>query len=166
MSDLRFPLPDQLGFVVEDLDAALAVRHAAFEIEAWDIYTYDETIVRDMSCDGRPASFAMRVALSRSTPQIELIQPLAGRNVYDEWLERGRTGVHHIGFWTDSIDVAVRELEGKGLRTIQFGRGYGEGGDGGFAYFDTVDQLGIIVEAIEVPRVRRTPERVWPPQGA
>jgi hypothetical protein len=31
-------------------------------------------------------------------------------------------------------------------------------GDGGFAYYDLVAELGVVVEFIEVPAVRRPPE--------
>ncbi|MFF0146047.1 hypothetical protein ATK36_0542 [Amycolatopsis sulphurea] len=41
---------------------------------------------------------------------------------------------------------------------LQKGFGYGLGGDGDFVYLDTLDRYGVIVEAIEVPAVRRPSE--------
>lgn len=46
---------------------------------------------------------------------------------------------------------------GRGYRVTQTARGYGLNGDGGFAYFDTERDLGVVVEAIEVPVARRPP---------
>jgi methylmalonyl-CoA/ethylmalonyl-CoA epimerase len=46
---------------------------------------------------------------------------------------------------------------------IQSGRGYGRWGDGGYAYLDTEESLGMILELIEVPRERVPPEREFPP---
>lgn len=50
-----------------------------------------------------------------------------------------------------------------GYDLLQSGHGYGLDGDGGFAFFDTIDDFGILLEGIEVPRRRRPPDGVWPP---
>ena len=44
-------------------------------------------------------------------------------------------------------------------------RGYGLDGDGGFAYLDTIDDVGMIVELIEFPARRREPEGTWQPSA-
>ena len=49
-----------------------------------------------------------------------------------------------------------------GYDLLQSGYGYGLDGDGGYAYFDTERDFGIIVEALEVPRRRREPDFTWP----
>jgi hypothetical protein len=43
----------------------------------------------------------------------------------------------------------------------QWGRGYGLDGDGGFTYLDSLEQLGVVVELIEIPKRRRSPDRQW-----
>ena len=35
-------------------------------------------------------------------------------------------------------------------------------GDGGYAYFDTEGDFGVVLEAIEIPARRREPDFVWP----
>jgi hypothetical protein len=49
-----------------------------------------------------------------------------------------------------------------GYEVIQSGHGYGAEGDGMFVYFDTLADFGVITECIEVPKVRRHPDFVWP----
>jgi hypothetical protein len=47
-----------------------------------------------------------------------------------------------------------------GYQPIQRGEGYGVDGDGAFAYFDTTNALGVIIELIELPKQRRPPLRI------
>jgi hypothetical protein len=47
-------------------------------------------------------------------------------------------------------------MTGAGYQVTQTARGYGLGGDGGFAYFDTDSDLGVVIEAIEIPATRRS----------
>lgn len=103
----------------------------------------------------------MRLALSDTSPQIELIEPLHGPNIYEEWLERHGAGFHHVGTFVPSLDRAIDAMSGLGYELIQSGRGYGADGDGGFAYFDTTNDLGIITEVLEIPATRRQPQAIW-----
>jgi methylmalonyl-CoA/ethylmalonyl-CoA epimerase len=101
---------------------------------------------------GEPAVFAIRLAFSSTTPQLELIQPLAGPSIYDEWLASHSYGMHHLGVVVSSLTDAIAEMRAVGYEVIQSGAGYGPAGDGGHAYFDTADALGYLLEAIEPPR--------------
>jgi methylmalonyl-CoA/ethylmalonyl-CoA epimerase len=112
----------------------------------------------ESSFRGAPGSFAMRLALAGSNPQIELIQPLSGPSLYHEWLAERGEGLHHLGMRVGDLAAAVGELERSGHRVLQSGRGYGQDGDGGFAYLDTTAELGVVLELIEAPAVRRPPE--------
>lgn len=167
MSDQPSPLTgggatvDQLGILVSDLDAAIAA-YGQFFSGPWSVYTYGPDTVPVLTYRGHPGSFAMRLALSASTPQIELIEPLAGPSIYEESIAAHGHGLHHVGVMVPSIEVATRSMVAAGYELLQTGSGYGLDGDGGFAYFDTTAELGIIVEAIGVPRRRRPPELVVP----
>ena len=110
---------------------------------------------------GGPGEFSFWVALSDVEPQIELIQSVAGPSIYTEWLDRNGTGLHHVGIVTDNLTADVETLEARGFAVSQSGRGYGLEGDGGFAYFDSLALLGVLIELIEIPKVRRPPDREW-----
>ena len=62
-----------------------------------------------------------------------------------------------------SIDDAVAGAAKSGVRVLQSGGGHGLHGDGAFAYMDTENALGMIVEFIELPKERVAPEAVFPP---
>ena len=148
---------DQIGIVVRDLDAAVDRYSRSFACTRWTIYTYGPDTVPELAFRGGEGRFAMRLALSDSDPQIELIEPLEGPSLYHEWLDAHGEGLHHIGMRVPDLEEGIRE---RGYPVLQSGRGYGLDGDGGFAYLDTERDLGVILELIEVPQRRREPEAV------
>ena len=119
-----------------------------------------------MTYRGRRQDYRMRLALAHAgQTMVELIQPLAGPNLYDEHLKRKGEGLHHIGVFVPSFDEAVAEVKQRGYAVLQSGRGYGRLGDGGFAYLDTERELGLILELIEIPKERIPPEAEFPPRS-
>jgi len=149
----------QVGIVVDDLDRALE-RHTG--MGPWSVWTYDAEFVPTLTLDGRPADCRFRVALDGNDPQLELIQPLDHRSPYAGWLGRGGAGIHHLGYLVDDLQDAVDAMTVAEFEVIMSGSGYGLDGGGGFAYFDTVEAVGYITEAIERSERRRDPEYVFP----
>jgi len=152
---------DQICFLVEDLDTAIAHYSGLFDAEHWREYEYGPETVPALGYADREGKFSFRLALSDCDPQVELIQSLRGPSIYSDWIERHGYGLHHLGFFTTDMAARVRDLEGLGLRVSQWGRGNGLDGDGGFTYFDSVAALGVIIELIEIPRRRQQPRREW-----
>jgi len=119
-----------------------------------------------MTYRGRRQDYRMRLAFCWVGPvMIELIQSLEGPNIYEEFLARGREGLHHLlqyyHTW-EEFEQGCAALEAAGYPCIQSGRGYGADGDGGYAYFDTEKDFGTILELAHVPRQRRPPEGTYP----
>ncbi len=92
----------------------------------------------------------------------ELIQPGDEPNIYTEHLNARGEGLHHLGYFVEDIQTAIYEMSALGYAVVQSGRQFGVDGDGAFAYFDTVDALGCMVEAIERPRQLPDPSRWYP----
>lgn len=155
--------PDQIGVLVPELRAAHPWR-ALVAREAWAVYRYGPHNLSALSYRGAPGRFSMRIALSPTIPEIELIEPLEGPSIYHEWIAEHGYGVHHLGYIVDSIAELAPELERRGFALIQSGSGFGLDGDGGFAYFDTLEALGTIVELIELP-AREPPTEEVPSGG-
>ena len=109
------------------------------------------------------ANYSIEIALTGDSPQIELIEVHGESSLYHEWIETRGYGLHHVGVRVESIHDLTVEMVSAGYDLLQSGHGYGLDGDGGFAYFDTIDDFGILLEGIEVPRRRRPPDGVWPP---
>jgi hypothetical protein len=88
----------QIGYVVKDLQKTIEAYWHKYGIGPWHIYdcTYPEhqnTYVR-----GEPKPYSMRIAFAHlGDTELELIQPLAGDSIYQEFLDSGREGIHHIG---------------------------------------------------------------------
>ncbi len=90
-----------------------------------------------------------RLAFSPSTPEIELVQHVAGDSIYSEWLAAHGFGLHHMAVDVEDLRTVIDSMTSAGFELLQVGLGYGPNGSGGHGYFDTEDALGYILEAIE-----------------
>jgi catechol 2,3-dioxygenase-like lactoylglutathione lyase family enzyme len=154
----------QVAIIVKDIDQAVEAYSRLFGIGPWHIYTYGKPLVETMSYHGEPAEYKMRIALSYlGDTRIELIQPLEGNNVYDDFIEEHGYGVHHFGVLVEDMEAALALAAEAGLEMTMDGAGFGLEGDGHYAYLDTEDQIGVTLELIERPEGRVAPERVYPP---
>jgi len=148
----------QVAFLVADLAAGVETWSSALGKSDWLIYTYGPDTVPNQTFRGEPGNFKMRLALSGTSPQLELIEPLEGPSIYHEWLEDHGFGAHHLGFHVPHLEPIATTLAAEGFSPVQAGSGYGVDGDGAFAYYDLIDALGLYVEIIEAPGRRRPSE--------
>ena len=155
--------PDQVGIIVPDLDEGVRRYSEVWGLGPWNGWTYGPETVPRLGFRGGPGAYTLRLAIAGRGPQVELIESVRGPSIYEEWLEEHPTGgLHHLGFWVESLDDTVAEMETAGFPLIQSGAGYGLHGDGAYGYFDTSGELGVILEAIELVQERRPPELAWP----
>jgi methylmalonyl-CoA/ethylmalonyl-CoA epimerase len=153
----------QVGILVPDLDDAVAAYTRRLGLTSWMGYVYGPDTVQHLTYRGKRAEYTIRIALAGEHPQVELLEPPEQTpNLYAEWLDSRGYGLHHLGFIVPCLSDAVARMTGLGFEVIQQGTGYGLDGDGGFAYFDTMAQLHVLVEAIERPARRRAPDLIWP----
>ena len=169
VSKNRLPFLDngiaQTAIVVEDLEGTVEKYWEKFGIGPWQFYTYEKPLVKEMSYKGEPADYAMRIALSYFGPsRIELIEVKRGESVYADFVREHGYGVQHLGVLVDDMQVAIAQAEAAGYAVVQDGSGFGLDGDGHYAYLDTAEDLGVMLELIERPKGRRTPEKVYPPE--
>ena len=156
----------QIGIIVPDLRKALDLYSRAFGLGPWIGFHFTPENVKDLTYRGRPANYTFELALTvDASPQVELIQVHGQDSLYQEWIDRHGYGVQHLGVRVDDARAVTEEMVAAGYEVIQSGHGYGAEGDGMFVYFDTLADLGIITECIEVPKVRRQPDFVWPPES-
>lgn len=167
-SEAPYPLTqiNQVALVVRDLDAAVREYWERFQIGPWRIMTFGPDTVRELYYRGEPARFKLRAAFAMCGGlQLELIESVAGPNIYEEFLSAHGEGMHHVGIWVPDLQAGIAELERRGYVLIQAGFGTGLKGDGGFAYFETEAPLKLTLELIEVPKERPAPVAVYPPEG-
>ena len=142
--------PSQIGIVVRDVDEALPRYRRLFAEQDWLIVENGPWNMHALHVRGAPVPFSMRLALAGEQPQIELIQPVDGPSILDEWLDRRGEGLHHLGYTVDSVDETIAAMLERGYACLQHGYGFNADGSGAFAYFDTEDELGYLVEALEL----------------
>lgn len=155
----------QVGIVVPDLRQALDRYSRAFGLGPWIGFHFTAENVQDFTFRGKPVDYSIEIALTGEGPQVELVQVHGEASLYHEWIEAHGYGVQHLGARVDDIDEARNALLSQGYELLQSGHSYGKEGDGAFAYFDTLADFGFLLEVIQVPRVRREPDFVWPPVG-
>jgi methylmalonyl-CoA/ethylmalonyl-CoA epimerase len=166
MADSLVRSIDQVAVVVADIDRAMERYVEELGIGPWSVYTFSPDWIQNMTFRGKEQGYTMILALAQvGGVMYELIQPVEGPSSYEEFLNERGEGLHHLGYFVDDIDEAIKEMEGKGFPLLQSGRGFGTDGDGGYAYFETEGALGHIIEAIEMPAGMPDPERTYPEQS-
>ena len=149
--------PFQIAFVVRDLERAareLDARLAAGPWRGWVFGPQGE----GREYRGRPAKWTLKLALNDRSPQYELIEPLEGPSIHADWLAERGEGFQHVAYVVESVAAVTAEIEAAGHPAIARIHSFGAAGDGAAAYFDTVDALGFLVEAVEPPGAMPPPD--------
>ena len=119
---LNLPPIDQVGFVVRDMEAALAFYEPLF-----GPFTTMDPGEMEFDYRGKKEASEIKVAFGRSGPvEIELIQWVSGGTPHKEFIDAGREGMHHLRFRVDDLDAKIAEAEPFGYRSIWQTR-FGEG---------------------------------------
>jgi methylmalonyl-CoA/ethylmalonyl-CoA epimerase len=155
----------QIGIVVPDLRVGLEAWSNALGLGPWIGYHFTPDSVEDFMYRGKPADYSIDIAMTSSGPQVELVEVHGESSLYHEWTDKHGYGIQHLGIRVEEMAPVKEEMLAAGYELVQSGHGYGAAGDGEFAYFDTTDEFGTIFELIQVPKLRREPDFMWPPQA-
>lgn len=119
---LDLPDLDQVGFVVRDMELALALYEPMF-----GPFAMMEPGPIEYDYRGAKETCEMRLAFGKSGDvEIELIEWISGGCPHKEFLDAGREGMHHLRFIVDTLETKVAEAEVIGYESIWTTR-YGEG---------------------------------------
>jgi methylmalonyl-CoA/ethylmalonyl-CoA epimerase len=153
----------QIAQVVEDLERTVEQYWRRFGVGPWHFYTYQKPLLTHQSYRGQPSDYSLRIALCWMGPtRMELIQPLRGPSVHEDFVRAHGFGVQHLGIAVQDMGTALEQARASGLQMIMDGGGFGLDGDGHYAYLDTEALLGVTLELIQRPKRRRPPEKVYP----
>jgi len=144
---LRLPKLGQIGYVVTQVDTTMAYYKDILGIGPWLLL--DE---RPDPCieKGREVHPLLRIALAYMGPvQIELIQVLEGESLHLERVRESRGGVHHLGFMVQDLDKRLDACHKMAIGILQRGTIKDVGFTIDYAYLDTVEAAGIILEFIQ-----------------
>ena len=138
---------DHVGMVVKDLDTA--VEHLQ-SLGIGPFKPFNRVVRQSAKLYGRsvdPDDVKLRIKLVDigGGVKIEVIQPLGG-GPWQDFLEAGHEGIHHLAFAVDDVSEQEAKLVQKGftvLYSVRF-----EGG-GGAVYLDA-SKFGGLVDVIEI----------------
>ena len=106
----------QVGFVVRDLDRALADFSRILGAGPWEIYRYSPPEMTNITYRGKSSDWSADIAFAwLGDRQLEIIMPLTGPNIYEEFLAKKGDGIHHVKEWVEDPVATVEEYAKKGI---------------------------------------------------
>lgn len=141
----------QNAYVVDDLHAAME-GWLATGIGPWLVLrSFAQT---GSEFRGAETSPVVSIAFANSGElQLELIvQEDESPSVYKEFTSRGRTGFHHVAFWSEEFETTLSRAEQAGWPVVQSGS---TGGVAKFAYLDAGGFTSPYVEVMELNEMTR-----------
>lgn len=106
----------QVAYLVEDIDLAMERWLAQAGLGPWSCFRHIEL---ESVFDGEPLTLRIHEALAyMGDLQIQLVQPLhtaSEHTPYQENLQLGRWGMHHMAFFSEQIDADVARARDQGF---------------------------------------------------
>lgn len=138
----------QVGVIVEDLEKAKA---GMLDVFGLDPDAGGESLYKNCVYKGSDEPIdapVLSAFYNFFNIQIELLQPIGDQDtVWSDYLKMGRSGLHHIRFDVDDHDRANRLMAEKGIGIWMEGTSLIDPSCR-FTYYDSLDKLGFIVEAV------------------
>jgi methylmalonyl-CoA/ethylmalonyl-CoA epimerase len=139
---LQLPQVGQIGVVVKNVDRVVEFLQATFGLGPFRIQEAEAPNVWDR---GEEKRIKARLAFAMlGQVELELIQIIEGESVHLEFLREHGEGLHHLGFQVKDFQAKLEQAKAMGFKVLQtgpWGRFY--------AYLDTRERGGIIIELIE-----------------
>jgi len=76
---------------------------------------------------------------------LEIIEPMGEPSTWNDFLKEKGGGIHHFAWYVKEIDEVTAYLESQGMKMVQEGNWDG----GKYKYFDSVKQLGFMLELLQ-----------------
>ena len=142
---------EQLSFVYKDIKKQAKIMEDTYGVKfaVMENITHEDAILR-----GKESSIILNYGFSRLFGvQIELQQPTeaCGDCIFKEFLDQGKEGLHSVGMYVEDLQATIDELKKKGLEVLQEGKI----GKQWFAYFDTENTFGALLEFQQTTKRRR-----------
>lgn len=137
-----------IGYAVRDLDRYVK---RMTEVFGYKVANYGQTPDSpDKRYNGEYEDFAFRLAfIYRGDQMLELLEPIRGRNVISEYLEKCGEGLHHLNYNVHHYDEVVAHMKEQGYNLIMEGTSFRHPGHR-WSYFDTMEDFGYDIELFEL----------------
>jgi len=152
-----------IAVVVRDMEAALKSYTQTLGWGPWSVFDYMPPLLHDTQVRGKPAEYRM-IGAETSVDGLgfELIQPVSGPSIYQEFLDAHGEGVQHIACMKHSYDDSslMREhWQANGAEVLMSGR---IGDSIEFYYLDTAPMLKFVLESGSGHAIDLKPTYVYP----
>lgn len=148
---LKLPPAAQIGMVVPDLDLTVAFLEKNLALGPFLRVASIKELMGSpkIYCRGELADCDLSVAFtSMGSIELEIIQPVSGPTIHQEFIDSGRQGLHHLAFDVpDDLEQRIETYQKMGIEVIM----NGEAERSKFAYLDTESLGGFIIELIRRP---------------
>ena len=146
MSEIKLDKFDQIGIVVKDIEKAAHLYRALFNFKGnIDVVEQNASVV----CRGEKGTYKMKKIMDFfGDKQLEIVEIIdaEGPNLYSEYLDEGREGLHHLGIYVKDAEPLIKKFKEEfNIEVAQIGKL----GKLTFTYLETKDWLGYYIEFLE-----------------
>jgi hypothetical protein len=159
----------QIAFLTRNLERSMQAWIDNLGIGPWSVYTFTDQTVKNLKVNGKLVTepFKFLIGLCPvGQMEIEIIQPVYGPMIYDEYLNRRGEGLHHI-------KEKIADKDAEHVLAAYREKGIGVTQTGQFQtdihwYLDTEPRLDFVYELGNCPPIEVPPGMVsiYPPENA
>lgn len=145
---IDLPAVSQVGVVVRDVDRAVEQYQNLFGLGPFTRYQFqpDRHWFRN-----EPSPLTLEMAKAMWGPvEYELLQPVEGQSLHQEFLDQHGEGLQHLGFNVRNYEAVYAAMEAAGFEPVMRAESFVEQYNGHLkaCYFDTRAVAGVICEVI------------------
>ena len=153
----------QIAVVVRDIEAALKTYTQTLGWGPWSVFDYKPPLLHDTRVKGKAVEYRM-IGAEASVDGLgfELIQPVSGPSIYQEFLDTHGEGVQHIACMKHSVEdssLMQEHWRSRGAEVLMSGR---IGDSIEFYYLDTAPMLKFVLESGSGHAIDIKPTYVYP----
>jgi len=141
---------NQIALVVKDLQRTVENYWNILGIGPWEISMLEAPAVYNRTYYGKPAWAREKMGLVQvGAVQLELLEPVEGDSIYEDFLTEHGEGLHHLNFLVDDVDETAEILAKEGFPSLQSGRVGPPEDKGGYNYI-YIEPLRTIWEPVHL----------------
>lgn len=145
---IKQTLFDQIGIIVRNVDEAVKQYEDLLGIKGFNLITYPNATKKDqVYYREEKTGFSIKIGFIKlGNLELELIEPLQGKSIYQEFLDNHGPGIQHIRFSVDesTFKKLCSQLDEEGIAIIA--RGPGVRSNAEWRVYATRDILGTDIE--------------------
>jgi len=132
-----------ISYVVKDVN--ITAHHLNVLMDFQFNRKFDAVFTKGM-VRGKATNYEAKIAVAQlGTFGFELLQPVKGNTIWNEFLDERGEGIHHFGALVLNLDSEISRFKELGFKLLQ----WGETEHARVAFLDTFKTTGMLLELIE-----------------